>query len=269
MKFTIIINLITLVAFFAAIYYILNSFFKNKAMSKKMLGVSVIGLLMSPILNIYNWNFTYTPAKLSEERQLILEEVQKQLSSENPDKVYNPQKIDKSEVSQEFTKQSAVDNLTSLLNEFGKDESGANLSAKERFDRIVKDENSFTEYVTDTALSKLYLFDTTNTKETQINTSLALLSFYSGLTNGDTNSTVKAALANLDYVYLDEKTKTAYIPLDFFTGTTNAMSFTMVFVDNEWKLSPYTLLQSIQLSDYIQQATVASQQTNQETQSEE
>lgn len=52
-------------------------------------------------------------------------------------------------------------------------------------------------------------------------------------------------------VQVDSENGIAYVPLGAFTGTDVPFSFEMVYVDGEWKLAPYSLLQSIQMSSAI------------------
>lgn len=44
-------------------------------------------------------------------------------------------------------------------------------------------------------------------------------------------------------VYLDEKMKMAYVPLDVFTGKAGIISIEMVYIDGEWKVVPYSMIQ--------------------------
>lgn len=52
-------------------------------------------------------------------------------------------------------------------------------------------------------------------------------------------------------VQLDAENGIAYVPLGVFTGKDVPFTFEMVYVDGEWKLAPFTLLQSIKMSSAI------------------
>ena len=80
-----------------------------------------------------------------------------------------------------------------------------------------------------------------------VNTSLALLSITSMIPNNE----VTPSIVNLEDVVFDKYSKTAYIPLDIYTGRFSGLSFELVYKDRQWKLNPYSLMRTIQLSDYI------------------
>lgn len=52
-------------------------------------------------------------------------------------------------------------------------------------------------------------------------------------------------------VYLDQETGIAEVPLLVFNGIDSNFTFTMVYVDDEWKLAPYSLIESIRMSANI------------------
>lgn len=58
-------------------------------------------------------------------------------------------------------------------------------------------------------------------------------------------------------VQVDSAHGIAYVPLGVFTGTDVPFTFEMVYVDGEWKLAPFSLLQAIKMS-----STLNSGQTN-------
>ena len=94
----------------------------------------------------------------------------------------------------------------------------------------------------------------------KVSTATALLSFVD-LIEKNGNKDIKP-LTN-DYnnvVYLDENSKTAQVPVNIFTGTSGSISFEMIYIDDEWKLSPYSLLESLSLSSQIQQQITNNQE---------
>lgn len=71
----------------------------------------------------------------------------------------------------------------------------------------------------------------------------------SSLLDGNNDGKIEARSSDLyKYVYLDSETGTAYVPLQVFSNNAPAFSLEMVYVDGQWKFSPYTLLDAIRLS---------------------
>lgn len=52
-------------------------------------------------------------------------------------------------------------------------------------------------------------------------------------------------------VYMNVHSRSAHIPLDIFTGSYSGYSMEMVYTSEGWKLSPYTLMESLQLAEII------------------
>ena len=77
---------------------------------------------------------------------------------------------------------------------------------------------------------------------------MAILAIIKNLTEIG-NENLNPVSNDTQYVYLDETTRIAQVPLDYFTGVGGAVSMELVYVDGQWKLSPYSLLQSIQLAN--------------------
>ena len=129
------------------------------------------------------------------------------------------------ETKENFSKEGALEAATNMLKSFYADPS-SNTSIEDRIKGIDKDKK-IDGYVSDTAKSYLYLKDFMDKEE------------------GYTTS----AMAILAYIYLDETTRIAQVPLEYYTGSGGAVSLEMVYVDGQWKLSPYSLIQAIQLAN--------------------
>lgn len=159
---------------------------------------------------------------------------------------------------QEKTKQAALSTLISMLKEFKNDPSKS-ATLEDRFNSL-STETDVTKYVTQDSLSYLYLSDTMKTDNITQTSALTILGLLNILEqSGNTDYSVK--LANVEeFIYLDEKTGTAQIPLDLFTASSTAISFEMVYIDGQWYFAPYSFIQSIQLSDQVQ--TSVQSQTN-------
>ena len=77
---------------------------------------------------------------------------------------------------------------------------------------------------------------------------MAILAIIKNLTEIG-NENLNPVSNDTQYVYLDETTRIAQVPIDYYTGVGGAVSMELVYVDGQWKLSPYSLLQSIQLAN--------------------
>lgn len=55
-------------------------------------------------------------------------------------------------------------------------------------------------------------------------------------------------------VYVDSEAGIAYVPMSIFTNTSIPFTFEMVYIDGEWKLAPYSLVQSIGASSAMVQS---------------
>ena len=101
----------------------------------------------------------------------VIEQVREVLSKEYPDKIYNPADLS---LEEEFTKKSAIDTLTTLLNKVvDKDNSTA---MKDRYDAISKDGSTYADNISPDLVSRFYQRDNFDTEELKANMSLALLS---------------------------------------------------------------------------------------------
>lgn len=53
-------------------------------------------------------------------------------------------------------------------------------------------------------------------------------------------------------VYVDQEQGIAYVPMGVFSGTNVPFSFEMVYDDGEWKLLPYSFIESVKMSSSFQ-----------------
>ena len=161
----------------------------------------------------------------------------------------------KSGEKQEFTKKAAIEGVISLL----KDIQNENMSVMEQINQI-KENKNINDIIPKNAFNRIYLTDFMVDDNVKVSTATALLSFVD-LIEKNGNKDIKP-LTN-DYnnvVYLDENSKTAQVPVNIFTGTSGSISFEMIYIDDEWKLSPYSLLESLSLSSQIQQQITNNQE---------
>jgi hypothetical protein len=161
----------------------------------------------------------------------------------------------KSGEKQEFTKKAAIEGVISLL----KDVQNENMSVTEQINQI-KENKNINDIIPKNAFNRIYLTDFMVDDNVKVSTATSLLSFVD-LIEKNGNKDIKP-LTN-DYnnvVYLDENSKTAQVPVNIFTGTSGSISFEMIYIDDEWKLSPYSLLESLSLSSQIQQQITNNQE---------
>lgn len=146
-----------------------------------------------------------------------------------------------------FTKEGALEAATNMLKSFAVDPSNKNKSIDDRMKNIEKD-SKIDGYVTDTAKSYLYLKDFMDKSEGYTSSSMAILAIIKNLDSlGNTN--LEPVSNDTQYIYFDKDTRIAQIPLDYYTGIGGAISLEMIYINEKWELSPYSLLQSIQLSN--------------------
>ena len=160
------------------------------------------------------------------------EEVKAKLINDMPERIYVPTKTAISS-NQSFTKTEALNTLKYI---FDLTINGDKNNIKTRLDNI---DNK--------VLNKLHLTNEINTDLMQSNTIIALL----GIVKAFNSDKAEIKLTDMNAIYMDKDTNSCYIPLDIFTGHFTATSIQMVYVNNEWKLNPYSLMLSIQLSDLI------------------
>lgn len=154
----------------------------------------------------------------------------------------------------DFTKESAVSFLIDTLKEFEKTKDGSELTIEQKFTNIANDTQKPQDYLTDKALDALYMKDIMSTEDSYKTASLVMLGFLELMKQaGNQELTIKNSDENI--VYLDKDTNTAFVPLDVLSGTKSSMSIQLVYINGKWKINPYTFIQEIQLSDFVQQLT--------------
>lgn len=244
-KNTLVIGILLSLFVALIIYSIFKSKITNNLLKNILIGVIVLLGVISPTFIALTVNSLITPDKVMNKKyeQAFLDNARKELAKEYPNKLYSPNK--KIKGNDEFSKQGAIDSLTKLLNDVRQKQSATEV--KERFNNLNKDNSQLTSIVNKTVIDKYYLPDTLNNDNMVVNTSLALLSITSMIPNNE----VTPSIVNLEDVVFDKYSKTAYIPLDIYTGRFSGLSFELVYKDSQWKLNPYSLMRTIQLSDYI------------------
>lgn len=175
----------------------------------------------------------------------VIEQARDVLSKEYPDKVYNASNISDKE---EFTKKSAIDTLTTLLNKVVDKENKT--SMKDRYDAIVNDKTSYTNNISEEVINRLYQVDNFNTEDMKANMSLALLSITNSVLGENKEISVKAS--NIENVYLSKETNTVKIPLDIYTNHYSGYTIDMVFINGHWYIDSYSLMNQVDIISYLQ-----------------
>lgn len=78
-------------------------------------------------------------------------------------------------------------------------------------------------------------------------TAQALLNVVSSIESDGNKSLTPAKMDYTGVVYLDNTTKTAYVPLNLYTDASTNISLEMVYINGQWKLSPFSLISEISI----------------------
>lgn len=240
-----IIGLSVLIVMLTVLMYLLNS----KKLTKIQKHAPIVGKGVLTLVVVSTMVMSFISIKYYTERPVkpeeVIEQVREVLSKEYPDKIYNPADLS---LGEEFTKKSAIDTLTTLLNKVvDKDNSTA---MKDRYDAISKDGSTYADNISPDVISRLYQRDNFDTDELKANMSLALLSITNSLLGNDKEVTVKAT--NIENVYLSPETNTARIPLDIYLSHYSGYTIDMVFIDGHWYIDSYSLMSQVDIISYLQ-----------------
>lgn len=144
----------------------------------------------------------------------------------------------------------ALEQATALFNEASAEDSEVFMEAMESLDS----DGLEAEAANGNLLAYIRFVDTfEESEERQVNavqTVLTLAEVASQFAENDAIAPISDEAWSL--VHVDSTTGVAYVPLEAFTGTQTGYSLTMVYVDDEWKLDPYSLLDSVTLAAMIQ-----------------
>ena len=239
------IYLIGIITFVSIVLLLVSYTLDNKKM-KHSRTLNICTLVIVLITMIFT---SFYSIKMHLERPVSPDEVIKQakevLSKEYPDKIYNADNLSDVE---EFTKKSAIDTLTTLLNKVV--DSDNTVSIKDRYDAIVKDSSTYIDNISKDVQDRYYQVDNFDTDEMKANVSLALLSITNFILGEDKNIEVKTI--NIENVYLSKETNTVRIPLDIYTNHYSCYTIDMVFINNHWYIDTYSLMNQVDIISYLQ-----------------
>lgn len=168
-------------------------------------------------------------------------------SNQKEEAVTIPNNIDNSNKAT-FTKENAISSFTNLLKEIKKEN-----NTDELLEKLLNDDIKLSEIVTEESLDYIYFTDfLKDDEEAMRSTFISLVSFIKVLEESKNNDFNVVYTEYNNVIYLDNKSNTANIPANLYTGNLGSISFEMIYVDDTWKLAPYSMLESVSLSTQIQ-----------------
>lgn len=141
---------------------------------------------------------------------------------------------------------------TKLLNQSGKSPNGT--TATGRLQELSK--GNFN--VMDKQVAPMVQFSPSDSKDFQASTYQSLVTLYTVISekNQKTNLT-PVAQDSFKKVSLNQKIGAAYVPLSLYAQGGAAFSMEMIYVDGQWKLAPYTMVDAIKFSAALANSTSA------------
>lgn len=132
----------------------------------------------------------------------------------------------------------------SLLNETLK------LTDESMENQLEKLDNNDSSFITDNFIELIQFNDTFNESEdARITVYQSLIALTHTMNNANEikviTPTNDLAFKN---VFVDQEAGQAFVPIEVFTGQETFFSLEFVYVDNEWKFSPYTFVEAVRMS---------------------
>lgn len=151
-----------------------------------------------------------------------------------------------------FSKTDVLNATVEFANLIKTDANGLNRSIDDRIKDLENGASPYTVMSTE-FFNKVHLTDLFKEGEDGAKlTAITLLNMSKIITTTTGSDTVSAKTQNAEgSIYLDSTSKTAYIPLDVLIGRQTGFSLEFVFIDGVWKFSPYSLVQSVKLSELV------------------
>lgn len=126
--------------------------------------------------------------------------------------------------------------------------------ATEFSEQLTKLDNGDTSFINPELEGKIRFADIYNeSDELKANVYQALITFSSLIKKATEAEEIKPSSDTLwKNVYVDSELGIAQIPMTIFMGNQASFAMEMVYIDGEWKLAPYTLIEQIKLSASMQ-----------------
>lgn len=97
-----------------------------------------------------------------------------------------------------------------------------------------------------------------DTKSLQSNTYQSLITLSTVITMSSESEKVEPVSSDAwSAVYIDSEAGTAFVPMSIYSDTNSGFSLHFIYDESGWKLSPYSLIDSVKLSSNIQESATA------------
>jgi len=97
-----------------------------------------------------------------------------------------------------------------------------------------------------------------DTKSLQSNTYQSLITLSTVVTMSSESEKVEPVSSDAwSAVYIDSEAGTAFVPMSIYSDTNSGFSLHFIYDESGWKLSPYSLIDSVKLSSNIQESAKA------------
>lgn len=175
----------------------------------------------------------------------IVNKEKEKIANQEPEKIYvgyNDEKL-----LENFSREEAVNSMQTLLKGIEQDVDGKERTIEERMKALDNPDAELEDVINKATIDKLYLSE--EFKKEKFNrqfTASVLLTYYQLISETTDSQDFNPLVEDFsDIVYLDNKMKTAHIPLDVFIGDNKGIAFEMQYIDGEWKFNPYTSMMSL------------------------
>jgi hypothetical protein len=151
-------------------------------------------------------------------------------------------------------RKAALTSAQNILNLSLKSPTGANFQ-----DRLKSLDSGDTKVVDPELVKAIRFKDSFDDSNEMKNNTYQSLITISTLINNSTGSSTVAPTSDTMWknVYVDTELGTAFVPMAVFAGPSSSFSMEMVYDGGNWKLAPYSLLDSVKLSAKLQLAAEA------------
>lgn len=141
----------------------------------------------------------------------------------------------------------ALSTATFILNESLK----SDLKFEDRMEKLDSGDNSSISKELQDKLRFIDIFE--DTKSLQANTYQSLITLSTVITMANDSEEILPVSENAwAAVYIDSETGNAFVPMSIYSETNSGFSLHLIYDGKDWKLSPYSLIDSVKLSANVQ-----------------
>lgn len=149
-------------------------------------------------------------------------------------------------------KQKALDTITNAMTELAEDNTKRNL--EERIKALDEKNNTIESVVKDIKKLNDYIhFPTEMSNDLDKRMTIQALMSLAQLMKEGKNDKFLPVSVDKNKILYDEKTNIIYVPISQFLNVNMYYYLELVKVEDKWKISPYTLIQSINIANTIQE----------------